>query len=240
MRNMPCIKLSERELKYILKRKFFSGGEGMICESSNPNTLYKIFSQRRSIVPMGENKEKKISLLYEKQLDYSIKPISLISFDDIIIGYEMESDYELETFTRYQFTNDELLYFLKETKNILEYFSSNGIVYGDVEFRNILFNHNTGEIKFCDMDNVQIDGLAIDKLSYGLMDYESARGIDDGVHPYMHNRLALRSFDLDPFYSAKQDIKKIFKSGAVDIVKSMQTPKEFKEDYIISYVKKYK
>ena len=75
---MPCIKLSERELKNILKHKYFSGAEGMICESNNPNTLFKIFSQRRAICPMGDNKEKKIVHLYEKKSEHSIRPVSLI------------------------------------------------------------------------------------------------------------------------------------------------------------------
>ena len=33
-------------------------------------------------------------------------------------------------------------------KEILEYYSSIGIIYGDVEPRNILFDRNTGDIKF--------------------------------------------------------------------------------------------
>ena len=241
MRNIPCIKLSEDELKYITSnQKIFFGAEGIICESNSPYTLYKLFPNSRDTYLMSDNKEKKILRLFDLDLDYITKPLSLISFNGDIIGYEMVSGYDFCAYKDYQLDKDELVYLLKETKKILEYFDSKDVIYGDLEFRNILFNRFTKEIMFCDMDNVQVGELSMDVIPFGLMEYESVRGIDEGVHPFMHNRLTLRSFDLDPYCSTKYDLKRHFKRGAFSVFKSMKDPNDFDSQYLISYIKKYK
>lgn len=241
MNRIPNIKLNKNQVHELLTRhKLVTGGEATICEADNPYTLYKLFSNLGVPKAMGENKEKKIIELYQEDIDYSVRPVSTISLNDIIIGYEMTNEYDLECYKLYQLSNEELLYLLKESKRILEYFSSKGIIYGDIEPRNILFNRYTGEIKFCDMDNTQIGEYKMDKLPYSLIEYDKIRGIDDGVHPYMHNRMTLRAFELDLYCSSKSDVKKVFKRHANDIIKSMRDPREFNDEYIVTYIKKYK
>lgn len=233
---IPNLELTEEQVHGILTRnRLFSGGEATICETDNPYSLYKIFTERGKAIPMGFNKEKKIELIYEMQPENSVKPLRTISLNDVIIGYEVSSDYDLEAYKLYQLSDEELLYFLKETKRILEYFSSKGIIYGDIEPRNILFNRNTGEIQFCDIDNIQIGNYPIDKMPYNLMDYDIIRGIDNGVHPYMHNHMTLRAFDLDLYYSTNYSIRQIFKRPAKKIITSMKDVQSFNNEYLISH-----
>ena len=119
---------------------------------------------------------------------------------------------------------EEVRQLLKETKKVLEYFTSKGIIYGDMEPRNILFNRGTGEVKFCDMDNIQIDNCKIDVFPYSLIEYNETRGIDDGVHPYMHNRLVLGAFDLDMYCSSKYALKKVFKTLCFPVISNPLPP----------------
>ena len=221
-------------------RKLTYGGEAIICESDNPYSLYKIFSTFDTPKPMGENKEKKIELLHELKPEYSIQPISTISLNDIIIGYEMTTDFGLESYKPYQLSPEELKYFLTKTKDILEYFSSLGIIYGDLEPRNILFDRQTGDIKFCDMDNISINGLPIDKMPFNLQFYEAHREIDSSVHPFMHNIMTLRTTGLDLYWANRFDIRKNFKRPAVKIIQSMSKPENFNSEYIVQYMKKLK
>ena len=205
--------------------KITFGGEAIICESDNPYSLYKLFTNLDKPKPMGKNKEKKIELLYELSPDF-------------IIGYEMTTDFELKSYKPYQLSSEELKYFLTKTKEILEYFSSLGIIYGDVEFRNILFNKNTGDIKFCDMDNISINNLSMDVTPLNLQPYEEVKKIDSNVHPYMHNLMTLKSLGMDSYWASKFDIKKHFKKPAIKTVYSMRDPKNFNNEYIIDHVKK--
>lgn len=241
MKIIPNIKLTEKQVQELLTRhKLVTGGEATICDGDNPYTLYKLFSEYGIPKPMGDNKEKKIISLYQEDIDYSVRPVSTISLNDMIIGYEMINEYDFDSFKLYQLSREELLHFLRESKRILEYFSSKGIIYGDVEPRNILFNRYTGEIKFCDMDNTQIGIYPMDKLPYSLIEYDKMRGIDNGVHPYMHNIMTLRAFELDLYCSSKSDVKKVFERYANSIIKSMRDPREFDDEYIVTYMKKYK
>ena len=99
-----------------------------------------------------------------------LKPISTITISDVIIEYEMSDEYKL-----YEFSNEELIYFFKGKK--LEFFTSQEIIYGDINTRNILFNRSTGDIKFCDVDNIEINNCRIDKLPFSLIEYNKMRGI---------------------------------------------------------------
>ena len=239
MKTFSNTKLNEKQIYQLLTTgKVTRGAEGVICKGANPYTLYKIFVNTNTPVAMGENKEKKILELYKKQIQYSIKPIGTVSFNDVIIGYEMIDEYSFDNYQLYQLDKQELIYFLKETKKILEYYNANNIVYGDIDPKNILFNKDTGEIKFCDMDNIQINQYKIDKLPYTLNYYCEARGIDDGVHPYAHNQMSLNAFDCDCFCSSKKELKKTFSKEGLKTIKSMRNPLNFKNDYLITRIKK--
>ena len=241
MKSIPNIKLTEQEFKYLITScRVGFGGEATICEGSRSYTLYKLFSKFHEPKPMGDNKEKKIIELYNRQIDYSVKPLSTISVNDMIVGYEMTNEFDLESANLCFLTNEQLIYFLKESKRILEYFSKKGIVYGDIELRNMLINRDSGRLVFCDMDNVKLDDYDMDLLPTSLIEYSSLRGIDDGVQPYMHNRLTLRALGLDLLCSSKYELKKTFKRPGRKIIESMRNPLDFKGEYAIEHIKKYK
>lgn len=241
MKTIPNIKINNDELRRLLcLNKVNYGSEASICEGSNPHTLYKIFWNYNRKIPMNDNKIEKIKLLYQMQLEHSIIPVSTISYDDMIIGYEMTTDLGLQSYNLCQLKRDELLYFLNTTRDILEYFTNQGIIYGDVVPRNILFNKETGEIKFCDMDNIQIGNYGMDIIPHKLLEYEAIRGIDYGVHPYMHNIMTMEAYQLYLYYCTNTNINNIFEHPARKIIHSMKNPKKFDDKYLIKYKKKNK
>ena len=129
-------------------------------------------------------------------------------------------------------------YHLEESKRILEYYSSLGIIYGDVNPRNILFDRNTGEIQFCDMDNIQFGSLPMDVVPFNLQVYESQRKIDHTAHPFMHNIMTLRAMGLDSYWASRYDLKKVLKRPGYKTVLTMSKPQDFNGEYILPYVKK--
>ena len=243
MISLPNKKLNDKEmLSSFLKGKMYGGAEAVICHSDRTDSVYKIFSDKGIIVPMGDCKEDKINILYNKNLDFSTKIISTISYRGDIVGYEMFFDEELVSQPMYNFcyNKEELIYFLKKTKEILEYFMDNDILYGDVADRNILFNRHTGEIAFCDMDNVKIGYRQIDTMPLDLFDYQDRRGIDYGVHPYMHNKMLLRAFGYDEFNVDAKLFKNYLKLASKKTIASMIRPEDFDDTYLIDFIRKLK
>ena len=243
MKCLPNKKLSEKEiLASLLRGKLYGGAEACICESDKEYSVYKIFAENGVILPMGDNKEKKINLLYERDLDYTTKILSTLSYNGEIVGYEMLYDEDLISVPSYNliFNTKDVIYFLKKTKDILEYFKDKDLLYGDVAVRNILFNRKTGEIVFCDIDNVQLDQYKMDILPFDLFDYRDRRGIDYGVHPYMHNKMLLGLFGYDEFCTDARLFRKYLKFGAKNVIVSMIKPEEFDERYLVDYIRKLK
>lgn len=241
MRLMPNIKLTEEQFrKILLHHKVYPGGEATICDGSNYGTVYKLFSKNGNPKPMGDNKEKKVIELYQQQLDYSTIPLSTISVNDMIVGYEMITDDDMKVYKWYQLSYEELIFLLRKSRDILKYFISKGIIYCDVDLRNILFNPSTGEIMFCDMDNTQIGDLKVDLMPFGLIEYDKVRGIDEQASIYAHNLMSLHCFDIDHLCSRDREISYLFKRPAKKIVKSMRKPQSFNGEYIIDYIKKCK
>lgn len=238
MNKIPNICFNEKEITRLLTmNKVTTGGEGVICKGENPYTLYKIFTNYGIPKAMGNNKEKKIIELYNKQLRYMVKPVSTISLNNVTIGYEMIDEYNLDNYKLYQFSNEELIYFLKETKKILEFFTSHGIIYADVAPRNILFNRSTGEIKFCDIDNIEIKGYKVDTIPSSLIEYDEIRGIDSGVHAYMHNLMTLDAYNLDLYCSSKNSLRKILKRKGRKTIDSMLNSLDFNGQYIVTHIR---
>ena len=237
---MPNLKLTEREYRNIVNyQRVNFGGEAIICESDNPYTVYKIFNHYGEPKKMSKNKMKKLEILHELKPEYSIQPIRTISLNDMIIGYEMTTDFGLETYKLYELSPEEIKYYLTKTKEILEYYSSLGIIYGDIDPRNILFDRDTGEIKFCDMDNIAYKDLPMDTTPFHLQFYETERKIDDSVHPYMHNLMTMRAIDLNVYGTTRFALRKSLKRPGVKTVISMAKPKDFNGEYILPYVKKF-
>lgn len=241
MTNLPNIKLSKHDLKRLLDKSFFNyGGESIILKSPSQNTLYKIFTSNKKVIEMSENKEKKIMRLHELSLEESTKPLSTISLNGTLIGYEMTYDKDdIPTYVG-KFTRVERIKFLQETRRILEYFASKDIIYGDVAYRNILFNKKTHQFKFCDMDNAQLEDYPIDLIgtTTDLGNYNTICGITSKTDAYMHNILSLTTLGIDFPHYFDEEIDYEFNHPARIIIDSMKEPKTFTGEYITEYVKK--
>lgn len=111
----------------------------------------------------------------------------------------MSSDVGLSKTETYFLDPQEKLYFLNKTKETLEHFTSLEIIYGDIEPHNILFNRENGDIQFCDMDNIALNGIPMDVLPNGVLEYSASRPIDKNIHPYMHNIMTLRAYGYDTY-----------------------------------------
>lgn len=236
---IPNKEISRSDFLYaITYQRLTRGGEASICETDNPYSLYKFFTLSDIAKPMSKNKIEKISRLYELKPKNSIQPISTISLNDIIIGYEMETTPNLKTYKPYQISTEELKYFLTKSKDILEYFQTLNIIYGDIDPRNILFDRKTGDIRFCDMDNISLDNLPMDLIPSDVEFYETVRPLDFGIHPFAHNKMTLRTLDIDTYWASKKQLSKHFTRPAIKIVESMQNPRDFNNEYLVQYLKK--
>ncbi|MDD5887886.1 MAG: hypothetical protein PUC82_00095 [bacterium] len=252
MKRLPNISFTPEELQNIVKTGLFNkeGGEAIVTFSLNPHALYKIFIDTNTgeIIEMPENKLKKLSQLFKLQLQNSVKPLSTITMDKKLVGYEMTYDEANLPIGLVKFTRKEMIEVLKSTKNILEYFSAQDITYGDIKNNNILINQKTGQITFCDMDNVRIATYPIDLMGKDLKKYTDIhQAVDRTTDAYMHNLLTLKSLGFPNPYATsagiimsleKEEYPTGFKEKAKPILKSMLTPETFTGEYIIQYIKR--
>ena len=236
---MPNLKLKPEEVKRLMTSSILDfGAEAIICNPGNGRSLYKIFRNDQNPITMSENKAKKIAKLYRKRLSGTIHPISTISMNGELIGYEMTYNPEYIVFEPFQIPRDETIHFLEKSKEILQNLSQEGIVYGDVAKRNILVNRRTGQVKFCDMDNIQLDDLPIDLLSRALKEYSAIRGIDSCADAYMHSLMTLHSFDLDENYCFQSEFDYHFTRQAKKVLFGIRNKEKYNGEYIVQYVKK--
>lgn len=248
MKRLPNLNLSEREYLDLINHPITRGGEGIICPGTKKDTLFKIFIDIYGISnPLSENKERKITRLFQLDLDSLIKPIRTISYKGQIIGYEMSYDQLDITLRDTTLPRKELIKVLKQSRDSLIELSKHDITYGDVTEDNILYNPKTKKIKICDIDNIRIGNLPIDAKGYTLQKYYSLTGtIDEKADAYMHNILTLKSLSYD--YSTYDtsilvDLRRgiyptSFKQTARPILDSLNDPTSFSGEYIIQYIKR--
>ena len=249
MKSMPNIKLTREEFDHMMTyNRFASGGEGVVLISEKPNTLYKIFRDYETSlpVPMSDNKHKKIQALYERPIDYSVHPISTISMGGELVGYEMTTDKHDLTLGKIRLSRRNLIACLKKTSEILKYFASEGIVYGDVKANNILINPKTHEIKFCDMDNIQLGEYPIDLINdYVDSIITSSSDITPAVDAYMHNLMTLHllnspgiTYDEIIYKLTDGKYHKKYKKEAHRALSTMASSEPFTGEYIAPYIKR--
>ena len=240
MERLANINFSRKQLNELIHNQFFSsGGEAIICRTNNPSSLYKIFMNRNlKEISMNENKFQKLLRIHNLRLKRCVMPLKTIACDGKLIGYEMTYNQNESRFFPGEISRQEVINKLLEVKQILQYLATKDITYGDISFRNILFNKQTGKVKFCDIDNIRIGNLPIDSIPRALQNYEDICGIDENTDGYMHNLLTLKTLGLDINYCEEEDIEKCFLNPAVQIVEMMKEPENFTGEYIIEYVKK--
>lgn len=249
MKIMPNIKLTQEEYEQIAtQNKIAFGGEGIICKGENPNSLYKIFVEYDTITPVGmsDNKHEKIKELYQRQLEHAVQPLSTISLNGDLIGYEMTYDQDDISLERIFLFRHQLIRCLKETSEILKYFSSEDITYGDVKANNILINRRTKKAKFCDMDNIRLGEHPIDLLNdYVDSIYVGDGSIDSSVDAYMHNLMTLQklnspgiTYDEIIYRLADKKYHRSYKERAHYSLETMASTEPFVGEYIAPYIKR--
>ena len=251
MKLMPNINFTQYELNERLITDIYTkGGEAYICLSDNPQTLFKIFinSKTSEIAEMSDNKFKKIVSLYQQDISYSVKPLATLSLNGKLIGYEMTYDPNDLPLNCLGMKRKDSIEVLKKTKDALQHFASKDIVYGDVKDNNVLVNIKTGEVKFCDMDNIQLGEYPIDLMGIDLKKYYQKRGIiDENADAYMHNLMTLKQLKFPcnyTFYSGillmfeKGEFPSKFKLAARPIFESMINPEQFTGEYAIQYIRR--
>ena len=248
MKRLPNINITEREYEYIIAQEEIIGGEGMICSSGKKNTLYKLFiDPHGNICPMPENKVKKINTLYRKNLSHLVKPLSTISCNGEVVGYEMTYDqYDRALYCLPQLERKQLIDALKQSKEALQYFASQDVIYGDISEANILLNTKTGVVTFCDIDNMQVGEYPIDVKGYALMKYYEKTGvIDEKADAFVHNLLTINRLHFtsacysEILTALRRGIYPTkFKQHAKDVFASMTNPESFTGEYAIQYIKR--
>lgn len=260
MKRLPNINIDPRSLNRLFMSQLTSGGEAIICRSFKPNTLFKICADisvqrycdsfgvpfRPDLIEMSDNKFEKIKRLYVLQLEHSVKPVSTISMGGRLIGYEMTYDENDKSLLNTERSQEETIRILEESKRILEYFAQNDITYGDVNTGNILVNNKTGQITFCDVDNMRVGEFPIDIKGRNSRIYELLGGDEAYLDAYMHNVMCLYEFGCDEFgflftpvsELVKKDYSRVLTEESRPILTSMEEPKTFNGEYIIQYAKK--
>ena len=230
---IPNIKLTGKEYnKLVFQTKIYTGGEGIICLSAK-NSLYKIFTEYQSKIPIGlsDNKYSKIKELYSNPIEYMIRPLSTISLDGELIGYEMTYDKDDIDLYNAKINKKQLITSLQQTSEILKYFASRDITYGDVKANNILLNKKTGQLKFCDIDNIRLGEYPIDLLH----DQIDSIVLDlDAIDETVDIRADF------PVYMnlSEGKYKEYYEKAAQETLDSMTEPAKFTKEYIIQYIKR--
>ena len=249
MKTMPNIELTDKELEILIEEsKFDYGGEAMVLRNNNPHTLYKIFTVPGTDIEaeMDDNKFRKIIRLYNQPLEGMISPLSTISNRGKLIGYEMTYDEEDECLLNVIMSDRERTHFLHEAKDILLYFASQDVTYGDVKDDKVLLNRRTGKAKFCDIDNIRLQELPIDIMGHGLAEYfDEVRKIDEKADAYMHNLLTLEQLKYNNL-SHKAILNRLsanpylveFPDEAQKIFSTLCEPQKFNGEYAIQYIKR--
>ena len=254
MKRMPNINLTEADYQIAIhSEKVIRGGEGIICASDKEDTLYKIFVApydhiQQIPVTMPDNKFKKIVAQYEHPLENSVRPLSTLSYYGNLIGYEMTYDKKDVPLSNMRPKRELLLHYLNESKRILEYYASKDITYGDVKSNNILINWHSGQVKFCDMDNIRLGQYPIDLVVCCLETFASTYGcIDEKADAYMHNLLTLERLIYKNipyrdiiYFLEKGQYPRRFERPAKKVIDSMKEPENFNGEYIIQYAKRRK
>lgn len=186
---MENIEISAQVL-YEAKRNFLNyGGEGYIYKPDS-TSIYKIFKTDEKDVL--ENKLAKIIKLNQLGIDFLTNPAATLSCNHKFVGYKMNYDEDDMNWFNTFMTLDEKIKYLKTLKDDLLVLEQHGILYADIKDDNFLINRKTGMLKFCDIDNVQIDGLKVDQSQYiSRCIQDNNLLFDNSIHAFMHNLYTL-------------------------------------------------
>ncbi|MDD5887879.1 MAG: hypothetical protein PUC82_00060 [bacterium] len=232
---LPNIKLTKTEYQRLKQSSPFAfGSEGAIYQSPT-NTIYKIFFDQNG---MCDNKLKKITQLYQRPLEHMVKPLSTISCDDLLLGYEMTYDTTMHNFSPFYLSREDLIHVLETTREQIIYFHHYDITFGDIFPRNILINPKTKTTIFCDIDNIRLGQYPIDLMSKPLAQYCKTCFLDEKTDAYMHSLMTLNSFDLDEKFCDIEEFTYNFQKEGIEVLEGLKNPPVYNGKYLIKYIKK--
>ena len=175
-------------------------------------------------------------------------PLGIIENSDFrFCGYEMtydQNDRALDCLPHLE--RKQLIAALKQSKEALQQFASQDVIYGDVSESNILLNTKTGLITFCDIDNMQVGQYPIDVKGYALIKYYEKTGIiDEKADAFVHNLLTINKLHFtsacysEILSALRRGIYPTkFKRPAKEVFASMANPENFSGEYVVQYVKR--
>lgn len=187
---LKSVELSKKEVFNLREKKINYGGESIIVRPDIPNTIYKLYRESVS-QEERQNKHKKLELVRSKNLKFITKPQSILTCESKIIGHAYDYDRNDISMLLAPLTTQEKISYLRRIKLILNYFKRNGIIYADLKSDNILINQQTGQIKFCDIDSIQIDDLKTNVHEEYLVPFFKSETLNEQIHVYLHNLMII-------------------------------------------------
>ncbi len=259
MKCLPNLEITKEEADFLLENPYSVGGEAIICPGGRL-TLLKLFVNHhlheqisgseyydsRDLLGMSDNKLKKIEVLYQKEPQGLIKPLRTLSINKKLIGYEMSKEIGAFQYAPKATKPNDNISILTQSGKILRGLAQLNMTYGDVSPRNILVNAKTGEVTFCDVDNMRIGDYPIDIMDPELFEYGETRAYDHTADAYMHNLLTLYSLTNS---ETNEDVLNMIEAGIIPnifnrrgrtTIESMTSPETFNGEYAIQYIKNAK
>ncbi len=251
MKIIPNIRLDWNQYYQIAQEQRINyGGESVICKTGENNSLYKFFYDPISnhLMDMSGNKLQKIAELYKMNLSFAVQPLATVTAGNYLVGYKMTYNPRHISLKKAKLSREEAIEVLKKSKTALEYFASRDITYGDVRKSNVLLDPSTGEIEFCDMDNIRLGEYPIDLKIPSLKKFVESYGtIDEKADAYVHNLMTLQLLNFpweESRYGWIIEMLKLgvypeeFEESADCIFESMTKPEQFNGEYAIQYIKR--
>lgn len=253
MKRIPIVNVSTAEYRNLIKlceTSKLKGGEGSILLGLAPQVAIKVFHLFNDYTTptVLKNKSNKLNFIYNiTNFDNEIKPLALLCYQQKLFSYAMTTDQNIISLLSASFTKEQTAFYLRNSKEQLDYFHKLGLVCGDITANNILINQETKKASFCDLDNIQVKGkYPADILPYYIEMFSDIDGfIEPSVDYYTHSLMTLS--ELDGKHQGYDEILTKLNNGyPFDFLEANATTTlhemrkaidDYKGDYLIDYVK---
>ena len=247
MQVLPNKEISKQQLAtYCMQYSNLFGEEGKIFKGEQENEVRKIFrypllereEELNKFHKKMDNKLKKLILLHKKQISNDIFPIATISYNGCLVGYKMTSPNLKKV---YSCNIDQL----KQLKEKLTRFHSQGIIHGDIKCSNLLLNNNN-EIVLSDLDNMQVDDNPIDSINYIIEFFlEDDKLVDESADIYLYNLFLLQQLAFPNAQYDEINDKLVFghfpdiftEQGREELFKMQQCFVKYEGNYLIDSIR---